>query len=134
MGLCNPRVRHDHQYKSRSEQPQPHRLEENQAERRPDSNSGYSEGTNEPSEPVLDGDQDKGKVEGGSEGGLELREGHDERLRLLSSLGGNVLQRGDGSEDLSNTDEDVRSRNGPKVVWGRVGGTIGILTPDSRLS
>jgi len=106
----------------------PIELEESQIEQRSDNHGGDGEGPKEPGELVLDVDRDKGKVEGGREGGLELGEGHDERLHLLGSLGESVLQRCDGSEDLGNTDEDVRSRNDPNVDRGRVGETIRGLT------
>jgi len=57
-----------------------------------------------------------------------LGEGHYERLHLLRSLGESVLQRGDGSKDLSNTDEDVGSNDDPNIDRSRVGEAVGILT------
>ena len=106
----------------------PIELEESQIEQRSDNHGCDGERTKEPGELVLGVERDQGKVEGGREGGLELRECHDERLHLLGSLGESVLQRCDGGEDLGNTDEDVRSGNDPDVDWSRVGEPISGLT------
>lgn len=106
----------------------PIELEESQIKQRADNNGCNSEGPKQPSEPVLDVDRDQGEVEGGGESGLELRESRDERLHLLGSLGERVLQRGDGSEDLGDPDEDVRSGNDPNVDRSRVREPIRILT------
>lgn len=100
---------------------------ESQVEQGSYDNGGDGEGTEEPGEPLLDVDRNKGEVESGRYGGLELREGHNERLHLLGSLGESVLQRRDGSEDLGNTDEDVRSRNDPNVDRSGVGETVSSL-------
>lgn len=56
----------------------------------------------------------RAKVEGGSEGGLKLREGHYERLRFFRKLDESVLQRGDGSGGFGNADEYVRVQKRPK--------------------
>jgi len=106
----------------------PIELEESQIEQSSNNDGSDGEGTEEPGELLLDVDRDESEVEGGGDGGLELREGHDERLHLLGSLGESVFQRGDGSEDLGDTDEDVRSGNDPNVDRSGVGETIGILT------
>ena len=105
----------------------PIELHESQVEQSSDHNGGDGEGAEEPGEPLLDVNRDESEVEGGGDGSLELREGHDERFHLLGSLGESVLQRGDGSEDLGDTDEDVRSRNDPNVYWSGVGETVSIL-------
>jgi len=106
----------------------PIEVEESPVEQRSDNHGGDGEGTKEPCELVLGVERDQGKVEGGRESGLELREGHDERLHLLGSLGESVLQRCDGGEDLGDTHEDIRSSNDPNVDRGRVGETISGLT------
>jgi len=93
----------------------PVKLQESQIKQGPNHNSGYGERTKEPGKSLLDVNRDKGEIEGGSDGSLELRKGRDERLHLLGSLGESVLQRSDRSEDLGNTDEDIRSRNDPNV-------------------
>ena len=70
----------------------PIELHESKVEQGSDHNSGDCEGAEEPGEPLLDVNRDKSKVDSGSDGDLELGEGHDERLHLLWSLGERVLQ------------------------------------------
>ena len=69
----------------------------------------------------------EGEVEGSGEGRPELREGHDERLRFLGSLGESVLD-GVAGEDPGDTNEDVRTRNDLKGDRSRIGETIDTLT------
>lgn len=86
-----------------------------------DDPGGNTEGTEQPGEAVLDVDGGERKVDSGGEGGLELREGHDDGLHANGRLGESVLEGGDGREDLGYTDEDVGTRDNPDVERGRQG-------------
>ena len=50
------------------------------------------------------------------------------KLHLLGSLSESALQRGDGDENLRNTNEDVRSGNDPDVDRSWVEETASVLT------
>ena len=72
----------------------PTRFEESQAEQRPETTVVTAK---EPESQVnLYMTSTEGEVEGSGEGQPELREGHDERLHFLGSLGESVLERGGG--------------------------------------
>lgn len=55
-----------------------------------------TERAEDPSEVGLDVDGSESEIDGGGEGGLELRESHDDGLHALGCLGVGILKRGDG--------------------------------------
>ena len=72
----------------------PQGLKRSQAEQRPETTAVTAK---EPESQVnLYSTSTEGEVEGSGEGRPKLREGHDERLHFLGSLGESVLERGGG--------------------------------------
>jgi len=106
----------------------PIELEKSKVKQGPRNDSSDGEGTKEPGKPLLDIDRGESEVESGSDGDLELREGHYKRPHLPGSLGESVLHRRDGGQDLGDTNEDMRSNDDPNIDRSRVGEAVGILT------
>lgn len=73
-----------------------------------------------PDEVGVVGKRGEGLGEGGGEGRGEALDTHDEGPHVLGGLGVGVLERGDGSKDLGDGDQDVDTRHGPDVDGRRV--------------
>jgi len=93
-------------------------------EKTPTNERNHSKNAVVPDEERIAGKRVKSLGNGGGDGISEESDGLAERSHVSRSLGVGILQRGDGSEDLGESDEDVATSLNPNVEWGWVCGTI----------
>jgi len=74
-----------------------------------------SHGAVVPDEEGIFGERDESLAKSSGDSRHEEREGGDERTHVLWRLGETILERGDGSEDFGQRNQDVRSGLGPHI-------------------
>lgn len=87
--------------------------------------SGDGERAKQPSKHVLSIEGSQSLVQRSGDGSLELREGDDDRLHSLRGFCEGIFERGDGREDLANTNQDVGTTDDPDIDVRRVGVSVG---------